>query len=89
MSASALKRKRGALPENVVEVPTDALSETALRGLVEEFVTRDGTDYGRRERELEEKVTAVLRQLRRGEVKIVFARATGTANIVPAAEKDR
>ena len=66
-----------------VEVPYTALSAEALRGLVEEFVTRDGTDYGVRERSLEEKARDVMRQLERGEVKIVFDPASRSANIVP------
>lgn len=66
------------------EVPWTSLSEAALRGLVEEFVTRDGTDYGRSEKSLEDKVTDVMRQLRRGEVKIVFDPESETANVVPA-----
>ena len=66
-----------------VEVPYTALSPDALRGLVEEFVTRDGTDYGVRERTLDEKIRDVMRQLERGEVKIVFDPATRSANLVP------
>jgi uncharacterized protein YheU (UPF0270 family) len=65
-------------------VPAKALSPDALRGLVEEFVTRDGTDYGTRERTLEEKVRDVLRQLERGEARIVFDPASRSVNIVPA-----
>ena len=42
-----------------------ALSADALRGVVEEFVGRDGTDYGCEERTLDEKVRDVLRQLER------------------------
>jgi uncharacterized protein YheU (UPF0270 family) len=67
-----------------VEVPASALSADALRGLVEEFVTRDGTDYGVRERTLDEKVRDVLRQIERGEVKILFDPASRSANLVPA-----
>ena len=67
-----------------VDVPADALSAEALRGLIVEFVTRDGTDYGVRERTLEEKVRDVERQLRRGEAKIVFDPASQTANLVVA-----
>lgn len=67
-----------------VEVPHAALRPDALRGLVEEFVTRDGTDYGVRERTVDEKVHEVMRQLERGEVAILFDPATGTANLVPA-----
>lgn len=66
-----------------VEVPYTALSADALRGLVEEFVTRDGTDYGVRERTVEEKIRDVMRQIERGEVRIVFDPASRSANLVP------
>jgi len=65
-------------------VPTSALSAEALHGLVTEFVTRDGTDYGVRERTVEEKVRDVLRQLERGEARIMFDPATNSTNIVRA-----
>ena len=55
-----------------------------LRALVEEFVTRDGTDYGAREKSLDEKVADVTRQLERGEVRIVFDPETESATLVPA-----
>jgi uncharacterized protein YheU (UPF0270 family) len=67
-----------------IEVPIDRLSADALRAVVEEFVTRDGTDYGVRECDLAAKVEEVLRQLRRDEARIVLDRATGTVNIVQA-----
>jgi uncharacterized protein YheU (UPF0270 family) len=66
-----------------VEVPMSALSPAALRGLVEEFVSRDGTDYGRIERTLEEKVGDVMRQLQRGEARILFDPDARTTQIVP------
>lgn len=69
-------------PAQPVEISPDQLSPEALRGLVEEFVSRDGTDYGAVERSLEEKVRDVLGQLERGEVRIVFDPETETANIV-------
>ena len=65
-----------------VEIPFDALSESALRGLLEEFVSRDGTDYGVHERSLEDKVRDVMRQLQRGEAVIVFDPETRSANVV-------
>ena len=67
-----------------VELSPDDLSPEALRGLVEEFVTRDGTDYGAVERGVEEKITQVLAQLRSGEARLVFDPETETANIAPA-----
>ena len=65
-------------------MPPSALSADALRGLIEEFVTRDGTDYGTRERSVEEKVRDVLRQIERGDVKIMFDPATSSANLIPS-----
>ena len=65
-----------------IEVPLDALSATALRGLVEEFVNREGTDYGVRERPLDEKVGDVMRQLERGEAAIVFDPESRSTTIV-------
>jgi len=53
-----------------VDVPHGELAAEVLRHLVEEFVTRDGTDYGTVERTLDEKVAAVMRQLEAGELVI-------------------
>jgi uncharacterized protein YheU (UPF0270 family) len=72
-----------------VEVPFERLSAGALRGLVEEFVTRDGTDYGVREASLEAKVAAVLRQVEKREVRIFFDPKTRTTNLVPGADVAR
>ena len=66
-----------------VEIPLDALGADALRGVIEGFVLREGTDYGERERTLEEKVADVRRQLERGEARIVFEPETETVDIVP------
>jgi uncharacterized protein YheU (UPF0270 family) len=60
------------------------LSADSMRGLVEEFVSRDGTDYGSLEKTLDQKVDAVMRQLEVGEVCIVFDREEQRANLVLA-----
>ena len=70
---------QGASP---VEVPHAELSPEALRGVVEAFVLREGTDYGEREVPHEQKVAQVLRQLERGEARILFDPATGSVDIV-------
>ncbi len=66
-----------------VIVPQAELSADALRGVVESFVLREGTDYGEREFSLEEKLAHVYRQLERGEAQIVFDPNTETIDIVP------
>ena len=73
-------------PENgsrePVIVPYTELSEEALRGVLESFVLREGTEYGERDVALEQKVAQVARQLRRGEAQIVFDPASETVDIV-------
>ncbi len=68
----------------MIEVPHYALSPDALRAVIEEFVTRAGTDYGAREKAIEEKIADVHRQLERGEAIIVFDPDAETTNIVSA-----
>ena len=63
-------------------VPHTELSADALRGVVESFVLREGTDYGEREFSLEQKLAHVYRQLERGEAQIVFDPNTETIGIV-------
>jgi len=70
--------------ERVVEVDPSDLSSEALRGLAEEFVSRESTDYGAHERSFEEKVDEVLRQLRDGSVKVVFDPEGATIQLRPA-----
>jgi hypothetical protein len=68
--------------ERRVEVPHGQLAPEVLRRLVEEFVTRDGTDYGAIERTLAEKVAAVMHQLDAGKVAIVVDAERETIDIV-------
>ena len=67
-----------------IGIPWDSLSETALRGIVEEFVTREGTEYGARPVSLDEKRQAVMRQLEAGEVLITFNDEDQTCSLIPA-----
>jgi uncharacterized protein len=72
-----------------VPVPHAELSADALRGVVESFILREGTDYGERESTFEGKVAQVLRQLERGEARILFDPASETIDIVLVAQRDR
>ena len=72
-----------------MEIPHRELSEEALRGVVESFVLREGTDYGPREYSLEEKIAAVIRQLDRGEAVIVFDPDTETVSIAVTSPPSR
>jgi len=65
-----------------VEVPYTELSADLLHAVIESFVLREGTDYGEKEFSLEEKVTRVIAQLKRGEAKIVFDPESASVTIV-------
>ena len=67
--------------EPYVIVPPEALSPAALQGLLEEFVSREGTEYGAREYTLSEKVASVQRQIERGEVVIVCGPETSSTTL--------
>ena len=68
--------------EPAIEIPHTELSADALRGVVEAFVLREGTEYGERDVPLERKVSDVMRQLDWGEAKIVFDPNTESVDIV-------
>ena len=63
-------------------VPYTELSDDALRGVLESFVLREGTEYGERDVSLDQKVAQVTRQLQRGEARIVFDPESETIDIV-------
>jgi hypothetical protein len=70
-----------------VEIPHERLSPATLEQVIESFVNREGTDYGLRERSLEQKVRDVVQQLENGEAVIVFDPEDESLNIVPSADR--
>ena len=69
-------------PQEPVAIPHTELSADALRGVIESYVLREGTDYGDQHFSLEQKVSHVLRQLERNEAKIMFDPNSETIDIV-------
>jgi uncharacterized protein YheU (UPF0270 family) len=63
-------------------IPYEQLSSDALQGLIEEFITRDGTDYGVEEVSLNSKVEQVKQLLKRREVVVVFDFTTESASLL-------
>ena len=53
-----------------------------MRGVLESFVLREGTEYGERDVSLDQKVAQVTRQLQRREAQIVFDPETETIDVV-------
>ena len=69
--------------EEGVEVPYEQLEPEALQTLIQEFVMRDGTNWGDVDGALGNNVAQVKRQLRNKQAKVVFELKSETANIVP------
>ena len=63
------------------------LSPEALRGVIEAFVTREGTDYGVHAVPLATKVEQVRHQLDAGTAVIVYDAATDSWTIRPADQR--
>ena len=68
-------------PPELVDVPMAQLAPETLQALVESFVLREGTEYGAQEVSLATKVAQVIKQLQRGEARIVFDPATESVDI--------
>jgi uncharacterized protein len=66
-----------------MEIPADQLNPDVLNAIAEDFVTREGTDYGDVDVSLEEKVAQVLSQIKQGQAVIRFDPKTETCGIFP------
>ena len=53
-------------------IPHTALDPSTLQSLVEDFASRDGTDYGETELSLSEKVERIKQMLEQGKIAISF-----------------
>ncbi len=65
-------------------IPVNRLSPKALQGVIEEFISRDGTDYGEIEASPETSFRRVKHKLENGLAVLVFDDETETTNIFSA-----
>ena len=66
---------------SVHRIPVSKLSPEALQGVIEEFISRDGTDYGKIEASPETSFRQVKSRLTTGEAVLIFDDETETTNI--------
>jgi len=62
-------------------IPVNKLSSEALQGVIEEFISRAGTDYGEVEASQETKFRQVKQKLDNGLAVLIFDDETETTNI--------
>lgn len=63
-------------------IPVNMLSPEALHGVIEEFISRGGTDYGEIEASLESNFRQVKHQLEKGLAVLVYDDEAETTNML-------
>ncbi|MFT4520346.1 MAG: hypothetical protein ACI9JM_002748 [Halioglobus sp.] len=71
-----------------ITVPPDQLQAEVLNSLLEEYASRDGTDYGEQEVALERKVASLLGQLERGDLKLLYDSDSQEWDLLPSEQAD-
>lgn len=72
-----------------LEVPREAITADALAGIIDEFIQREGTDYGAVELNHDTKVERIHRQLQKGDIKIVFDPNTESVTLLTLREFEK
>ena len=67
----------------IINIPAAALSDAALLGVIDDYVNREGTDYGEGPIDLAQKRLAIKRELDSGRAMITYDTRTQTTTIVP------
>ena len=66
-----------------MKIPYTAINPDTLTRMIEELVTRAGTDYGQHEYSVKEKVAQVMARLESGEAEIFYDEQQELCEVVP------
>ena len=66
----------------MIEIPPHKIPAELLTSVIEEFINRDGTDYGDREISLKEKIEHARIKISQGDVILTFDQKTETCNLL-------
>jgi len=64
-------------------IPTQELASDTLTAIIEEFVLREGTEYGAEDISLADKIVQIKHQLAQGSVVLVYSELHESVNILP------
>ncbi len=67
-------------------IPLEQLNQDTLTAIIEDFILREGTDYGAIDVSNADKIAQVKEQLKRGDVVIVYSELHESINILPKAQ---
>ena len=68
--------------EKKVVIPYKSLSTEALDGIIENFILREGTDYGVAEHTYEQKKSKVIKQLESQHIAVVFDSVSESCTLI-------
>lgn len=68
--------------DHYLEIPTERLTAEALQAVIEDYITREGTDYGHQDFTLEQKVAQIQQQLQSGSAVIAYDTETETCTLL-------
>lgn len=71
---------------DLLRIPLERVDPEVLVSMLEEYASRDGTDYGARELSLDEKVSNLRRQLQSGELAIAYDLASEQWDLLTSAQ---
>jgi uncharacterized protein YheU (UPF0270 family) len=64
-------------------IPLEQLNEETLTAIIEDFILREGTDYGAIDISKADKIAQVKMQLKQGSAVIVYSELHESVNILP------
>lgn len=67
-------------------IPLEQLNQDTLTAIIEDFILREGTDYGAIDVSNADKIAQVKEQFKRGDVVIVYSELHESINILPKAQ---
>ena len=66
----------------MIEIPPNKLADEILVSIIEEFINREGTDYGKQEVQLDVQIKRARSKIMRGDVLIMFDPKTESCNLI-------
>ncbi len=64
-------------------IPLEQLNQDTLQAIIEDYILREGTDYGVIDASKEDKITQVALQLKQGSAVLVYSELHESVNILP------
>jgi len=65
-------------------IPLEQLPAETIHAIIEDFILREGTEYGAEDISKQAKITQVMQQLKKGSAVLVYSELHESVNILPS-----